>query len=203
MIYNFDPHQQFSNIDKLPDHRSDSEQLNSLLSLFNHDNPDIAYAERTAYELINVSGAWITVYKRARDVGNKDEVFEEDANPKYVNGVRLKGFFVPEPAKTVLLKFGADVENETIVEFSRANVLKLFGRKMISEGDILIVPHNTLAVVQSTDSRDGPLNRIDTYRVLGAYDTGDFKYRWLYWSVKVQNITGDPSIQVDFRSEAS
>lgn len=203
MIYNFDPHQQFDNIDDLPDPRSDQEQLNTLLSTFNHDNPDISYVERSAYELINISGAWITVYRRARDIGNRDEVFDEDPNPKYGQGIRLKGKFAPEPAMITLVKFGVDVENNVTIHFSRSNVLKMFGKKMIAEGDILIVPHNTLSVVQSTDARDGPLNRIDTYRVLSSRDTGNFKYRWIYWTVTAQNVTGDPNIQVDFRAEPS
>lgn len=203
MIYNFDPHQDFVSIDNLPDHRSEEERLNSLLSVYNHQNPDIAYGERLAEEMINLSGAWITVFRRTKKDGHKDEIWEENADPTYRNGIKLKGRFAPQPAEVTLNKFGVDLENKTTIQFSRASVFKTFGKDMIAEGDILIVPHNTLTVVQSTDLRDGPLNRVDTYRVLKANDIGNFKYRWLYWACTVENVTGDKSIQVDFRQEQS
>ena len=202
-IHDFDSHQQFATIDKLPDPRSDMERLNSLMSVYNHDHPDIAYAERLVEELVNISGGWITIYRRNKKTGNKDEIWEEDADPTYKNGIKIKGKFTPEPAETVLTKWGVEVQNETTVHFARSTVLKFFDRDMIAEGDILIVPHNTLSVVQSTDSRDGPNNRIDTYRVIKSSDTGNFRYRWLYWSCLVQNVTGDASIQVDHKTEHS
>ena len=69
---------------------------------------------------------------------------------------------------------------------------------MISEGDILLIPHNTMAVTQNTDLRDGPGNLIERFRVINGFDTGNFKYRWLYWSCLCENITGDPTIDVTF-----
>jgi hypothetical protein len=198
-----DIRQQFSNIDQQPDWRSDAERLNSPLSLYNHQSRDLAMMERNAEELINLTGAWLTIFRRTRNTGHKDEVWDEDADPTYSNGVKMKGKFAPEPAEAVLTKWGVDIPNNTIIHFSRAAVIKEFGKRMIAEGDIIIVPHNTMSVLQSTDLRDGPANRIDTYRVVKASDTQNFKYRWLYWSCLVQNITGDASIQVDFRQEHS
>ena len=203
MIYDFDAHQQFSSIDKLPDNRSDQEKLDSLLSVYNHGSPDIAYAERLMEEVSNLSGGWITVFKRNRNPGNKDEVWDEDADPTYRKGIKVKGFFAPAPAEITLTKFGVDIENNVTIHFSRAITLHEFGKEMITEGDVLIVPHNTLTAAQSTDLRDGPMNRVDTYRVLKSADTANFKYRWLFWSVTCQNVTGDTSIQVDFRKEIS
>ncbi len=202
-ITDFDPQQQFSSIDKLPDHRSDAERLNSLLSIYNHDNPDIAYVERLAEEMINISGTWITVFRRQRNEANRDDVWEEDPDPTYRNGIKLKGRFVPAPAEAQLTRWGLDLPNQTTVQFSRANVLKMFGKKMIAEGDILIVPHNTLSIAQVTDLRDGPSNRIDTFRCLKSSESGNFKYRWIYWTCLVENVTGDKTIQVDFRKENS
>jgi hypothetical protein len=199
-IYNFDPHQEFSTIDMISDFRSDDEKLNSPLSLYNHQNVDIAYAERTVEEMINLAGAWVTVFKRRR-TSRRDEVWEEDADPTYRNGIKLKGKFAPEPAKITLSRFGVDVENNATIHFSRANVIKLFGKHMISEGDVILVPHNTMTVVQNTDLREGPGNRIDKYRVLESSDTGNFRYRWLYWTCIIQNITGDETIDVSFNKE--
>jgi hypothetical protein len=202
-LYNFDPHQEFISIDKLPDLRSDEEKLNSPLSSYNHQSNDLAYAERLAEEIVNISGAWITVFPRQRNQASKDEVWDEDADPVYSNGVKIKGKLVPEPTAIQLTRWGVDTPNKTTVHFSRANVFKLFGKHMIGEGDVLIIPHNTLAITQSTDLRDGPMNRIDSYRVLQSGDTGNFKYRWLYWSVVVENLTGDRTIQVDQRRDPS
>ena len=202
-IYDFDPHQEFSSIDKMPDHRSDDERFNSPLSLYNHQSADIAYAERMADELINLSGAWITVYGRKHNEANRDDVWDEDADPTYGKGTRLKGKFIPAPAEITLTKWGVDVPNQTTIHFSRTNVLKLFGKRMIAEGDVLVVPHNTLTVTQSTDMRDGVDNRIDRYRVIKSSDVGNFKYRWLYWACLVQAITGDQTIDVEFSKESA
>jgi hypothetical protein len=199
-IYSFDKHQEFNNIDKIPDFRSDEEKLNSPLSLYNHQSNDIAYAERTAEELINLSGAWITVFKRRR-ASNRDDVWEEDPDPTYKNGIKIKGMFAPEPAEITLSRFGVDVENNVTIHFSRSNVMKLFNKAMIAEGDVLLVPHNTMTVVQNIDLRDGPGNRVEKFRVLKSSDTGNFKYRWLYWTVVAQNITGDETIDVTFNKD--
>ena len=200
-IHDFDFQQQFISIDKLPDHRSDIEKENSLLSVYNHDSPDLAYAERLSEEIINLSGAVIKVYKRRHNGASKDEVWEEDADPTYKKGISIKGRFVPAPAEISLTRWGVDVPNQTTVTFSRAVVLKEFGRFMITEGDILIIPHNTLIGTQFTDFRDGTNNRMDTYRVIKSSDTGNFKYRWIYWSCLVENLTGDTTIDVNFRKE--
>jgi hypothetical protein len=200
MIHDFNFQQSFSNIDDLPEHRTEAEKQLTELSVYNHGSPDISYAERLAEEIINISGAPIMVYKRGRNP--LDDVWEEDADPTYERGLKLKGWFTPEPAEISLTRYGVDVPNKTNVVFSRATVLKQFGNRMIAEGDILIVPHNTLIGTQFTDTRDGSAdNRIDQFRVIKSGDTGNFKYRWLYWSCNVENVTGDSTIQVDFRNE--
>lgn len=202
-IPNFDFHQEFTSIDKLPDNRSDAEKQYTPLSVYNHGNPDLAYAERLAEEIINISGAIIVVYQRAQNQGNRDEVWDEDADPTYKNAKKLKGYFTPAPAEMQLTRWGIDAPNQTTVHFPRAIVFKEFGKRMISEGDVLIVPHNTLSAAQVTDLREGPNNRIDRYRVIKSSDTGNFKYRWLYWSCLVENLTGDKTIDVSFRQDKS
>jgi len=196
-IYDFDDKQQFISIDKVPDFRSDEEKVNSPLSVYNHNNPDIAYAERLAEEAINIAGAWVTIFKRAINSGNKDDTWNEDADPKYERSKRLKGYFAPKPVETQLTKFGVDAENKTTIWFSRANVFKEFGAKMISEGDVIIVPHNTMAVIQN-DAREGIGTKMDRYRVLNSSDDGNFKFRWLYWTCVLENLTGDVDIDVSF-----
>jgi len=202
MIYDFDDKQKFSTIDKLPDFRSDSEQLNSLLSIYNHDSPDITYAERLAYEWINIAGAWITVFKRTQNKGNKDELWEEDADPTYYKGVKIKGYFVPQPAENSITRWGVDTQNQITMHFSRTSIFKTFGDKMIADGDVIVVPHNTMTVTQNNDLRSGIGNRMDRYRVIKAWDTGNMRYRWLYWSCILENLLGDKSINVEFPAES-
>jgi hypothetical protein len=200
-LYNFDTHQQFVTIDNVPDPRTDAEKLNSMLSVYNHDNNDIALMERQVEELINISGAFVTIFKRNRNQANRDEIFDEDADPTYTRGVKLKGMFIPQPAEAQLTRWGVDIQNQTTIHFSRANVFKTFGKFMITEGDIAIIPHNTLTVAQVTDLREGIGNRLDRYRVIKSSDTVNFKYRWMYWSCILENLTGDTSIDVDFSKE--
>ena len=201
MIYNFDDKQKFSTIDNLPDFRSDSEQQNSLVSIYNHDNPDIAYAERLAYEWINISGAWVMVFKRTQNRGNKDELWEEDADPTYYKGIKIKGYLLLQPAENTLTRWGVDTQNQVTIHFSRASILHTFGAKMIADGDVIIVPHNTLTVTQNNDLRTGVGNRMDRYRVIKACDTGNSRFRWLYWTVQAENLLGDKSVAVEFPLE--
>jgi hypothetical protein len=201
MIHNFDFKQQFSTIDRTPDFRSEEEKLNSLLSVYNHDSQDISYAERLSEEIINLSGAWMVVYKRRRNEGNRDDVWDEDADPTYHNGKHVKGRFVPAPAEIALTRWGVDVPNQTTITFSRSVILKEFGRLMIAEGDVIVVPHNTLIGTQFTDLREGTNNRMDMFRVLKSSDTGNFKYRWIYWSCFCEAQLIDDSTKVPFRTD--
>jgi len=200
-IYDFDFQQQFISIDKLPDFRSDQERINSPLSVYNHDSADLAYAERLSEEIINISGAAVFIFKRVRNQANRDEIWEEDADPTYKAGVMLKGRMAPEPAEISLTRWGVDVPNRTAITFSRAVIYKTFGVEMIVEGDVLVVPHNTMIGTQFTDVRSGVGNRMDQYVVVKSGDTGNFKYRWLYWTLSVQSLSGDDTIQIDFRKE--
>lgn len=202
-LYDFSQSQDYISMDKQPDHRSDQERLNSPLSTYNHDSPDLAWAERTIEEMINLSGAWITVYKRGRNLANQDEVWEEDADPVYSRGIKVKGFFAPAPAESLLSRYGVDTPNQFAIFFSRAAIIQQFGAKMVAEGDVLTVPHNTMSVAQNVDVRDGPSNRIDQYRVIKSNDVGNFKYRWLFWKTECELLLGDKTIEVEFRQENS
>jgi len=57
-------------------------------------------------------------------------------------------------------------------------------------------------VTQNNDLRTGIGNRMDRYRVIKAWDTGNMRYRWLYWSVIAQNLLGDKSIEVELPAES-
>lgn len=197
-LHNFQTGQEFISIDKLPDFRTDDEKAFTPLALYNHDNPDIAYAERLAEETINISGGWITVFQRTDNKGTIDEIWDEDPDPTYKNGTKMKAYFVPEAPNIELTKWGVDSPVKSTVVFSRAILLKEFGKRLVRPGDVLEVPHNTLSPIQTStplNSRD----KMDKFRVLNAADEGNFRYRWLYWKCVVENLTGDITIQVDHR----
>ena len=198
-IHNFGGPQEFSSIAKLPDFRTEDERLNSPLALFNHQSADMAWAERMSEEMVNLSGAIVTVFPRTADRGAGDELWEENADPTYKRGVRLKGFFVPQPVNIALTRWGIDAPNETTVVFSRPVIFKIFKARMLRPGDVREVPHNTLSPVQAPEELASLGNRMDKYRIINANDTGNFKYRWLYWSCKVENLTGDQTIQLEHR----
>lgn len=197
-IYDFSDKQQFISIDKVPDFRSDQEKLLSPLSVYDHDNVDIAYAERLAEELVNICGAWITYFARTNNAGGVDEVWDEDADPTYKSGLKMKAFFAPKPIEIELTKWGVDAPNKTVVIFSRAVLIQTLGEKRLPRpGDVIEVPHNTLVPIVAPDGMSGI--RMDKYRIINVQDTGMFKYRWLYYSATVESLTGDQTIQIEHR----
>ena len=196
-LHNFDTKQEFISIDALPDFRTEEQKQFTPLSVYNHDNPDLAFAERKAEEIINISGAWIVIFPRTNNSG-ADEVWEEDPDPTYKSGVKLKGYFVPQPVVIELTRCGIDSQNKTSVVFSRAILFKEFGKRMLRPGDVFEVPHNTLTPLQEAEP-GGKSNRMDKYRIINASDIGNFLYRWLYYKCDVEALTGDITIQLEHR----
>ena len=197
-LYNFSTNQEFTSIDQFADFRTENEKQFTPLSVFNHDNPALAFAEKKAEEIINISGAWLTIFPRTNNSGTADEVWEEDGDPTYKSGVKLKGYFVPQPVNIELTRWGIDSQNKTSVIFARAIVFGRFGERMLRPGDVFEIPHNTLTPLQVAEP-GGKSNRMDKFRVLNASDIGNFLYRWLYWKCDVEALTGDITIQVDHR----
>ena len=166
--YSKDP--ELISIDKLPDHRSDVEQEFTLLSLYQPENEDMAYAERVAFEMINITGAVTEIFVRTED-NDVDDVWDEQADPTYLPGVRIKGFFVPEPLKSELTKWGIDTPNKTKAVYSRAAIFKQFGNRMLRPGDIIEVPFGSIEKSRGKNKQQ--------YRIVEPSEEGNFKYRWL------------------------
>jgi len=181
-IYDFDKSEKYSNLDERVDFRSDDSILNPLQSIYDHNSPDIATAEMIALENLRVCGAWVTVLPKSED--NKfTAVWMEDANPTYYSGYDFKAFFPPAPPEVILTKFGHDAPNKFDISFSRAEVIKVLGERLIRIGDIVIVPHNSLVL------------KAKRYRVLHVAEKGNFRYRWIYISVSVENINFDSAFE--------
>jgi len=180
-IHGFDPTQQFSSVNSIPDFRSPNDQLNPQHALYDHNNPDIATAERYALENIRIAGAWVTVIPRTED--NKyDKTWLEDSDPTYYAGFDFKAFFAPPAPEVTLTKYGIDAPNKFDLTFSRAEILGNMGERMIRNGDVIIIPHNSL-IIKAT-----------RFKVLHAQDTGNYRYRWLYLTCTVENMNKDETL---------
>jgi len=179
-IYNFDKSQQFSS-NQVPDFRSENSKLNPQHAIYDHNSPDIAQAEAYALESLRISGAWVTVIPRTED--NKfDKTWNEDTNPTYYEGYDFKAFFAPPAPETTLTKFGHDAANSFDLTFSRSELLGSIGERLLRNGDVIVIPHNSLIIKASR------------FKVLHAQDSGNYKYRWLYITCTVENMNKDESL---------
>lgn len=183
---------EYSNLDQSPDF---SNADNSSLNVYDPDNPEIAYMEREAYNYIQIAGAPTDIYLRTNDLAQVDEVWEEDNDPIYDPAVQIKGQFVPEEMSLALTKWGVDTKVQFEVHYSRAQLLDVFGNRLIRSGDVITIPHNTLIQTQNTEFIDGQLGLADKFRVIVGKDTGNFNYRWLYWTCTVELLTGNFTVR--------
>lgn len=169
-----------------PSFRSDIEQRHSPLQQHDPESRDIAFANAIAQEVVNLSGALVQVYPRTENE-SFDTVWQEDRQPSYGASRDLKGYFAPQPIETQLTQWGVDSPNQTTIVFCRSEVYKLFGDRMIREGDIIKLPYNSA------------VRKLSKYRVLNSFDSGNFKYGWLYHSCLVENITDDANLDIDHK----
>lgn len=197
-IYEFNDKEQFVSINKIPDFRTDAEKQLTPLSSYNHEKADIAYAERLAEEIINVSGAWVTLFLKEpqRDTA-EDDIWDEDADPLYRAGKHIKAFFKPEPTLTELTRWGVDTPLRITVVFSRAMLMMDpgIGSRLLLPGDVIEAPYNlpTGMVSSKAPTIDvGPLR----FRVLNTKQEGFFEYRWLYVNATCELLTGDEALKV-------
>lgn len=170
-------------------------EVTSKLAIYDDLNPHIAYMEKQALEYIFSSGADLKIYLRVNDLGKVDDVWEEDNEPLYDQPVQLRGQFVPEKMSAALNKWGYESNSKFDVNFSRANLLAHFGVRLVRIGDVIEIPHNTLVQTQNTEYIDGRFGLANKFRVLDARDTGNFNYRWLYWTCTVELLTGDITVR--------
>lgn len=194
-IYSFDGDlNQFSSMDSVPDFRTEAEKTNSPLSLFNNTSSDIALAERQAAEIINISGATITLYlKEPKRDAPEIEVWDEDADPIYRQGKSMKAYFKPEPAQQELTRWGYDQRLRITVVFARASLMAVtgIGNRLVLPGDVIEAPYNLPSNFDYNAFR---------FRILNVKQAGFFKYRWLYVECSCELITGDQALQVPFKS---
>lgn len=167
-----------------PDFRSDTDQRNSALSVYDTEAPEIKTARTLADEIINISGAEIKVFVRT-DNADFDVVWDEDADPTYWSSDLMKAFFKPAPLETELKKWGADTISKTEVVFSHRQLYEKYGERMLRTGDVLQLPFNSSFVDRN------PSN----YRVINGTPSGNFRYTWLYFSCSVETLNADISVR--------
>ncbi len=185
MIYKFVGNEPDNFTSVAPDFRSDTEQLHSPLSIHNtDDDPEVRTARMLADEMVNLSGAEVTIYLRT-DNPNYDRVWDEDPDPTYWNPIGLKGFFKPDEFQLELKKWGADSVNKTEINFSHRQIFELTGHRMLRAGDVIKIPYNA-----ATESLCP-----EYYRVINGTPTGNYKYHWLYYSCKIESLTADATVR--------
>lgn len=188
--------EQFSTIDKMPDFRTEVEKQFTPLSIYNHDKPDLALAERWAEEIINVSGAWASFYEYIPKHDSPAEVWDTDRNPIYKKPLNLKVFFKPEETRFEYTRWGIDVPIKATIVLPRAAMMKLVGTRLIAPGDIFELPYNIPNPESNLEKFDvGPKR----FRVINAFSSGMFMYRWLYITGICELITGDDALNVVHR----
>lgn len=190
-IYNFNSGERLTSMSQISDFRSDAEKEQSPLSLYNHDKADIAYAERQAQELINISGAIVTVFlKEPKGDYEEGEVWDEDADPMYRSGQKFKAYCKPENISIELTRWGIDVPLKMDIIFHRATIIDMLGKRLLAPGDVIRAPYNAAKSLMSE-----PRRNFD-FRIMNVFDSGNFQYRWLYYTAKTELITGDKTLRV-------
>lgn len=192
-IYSYDSNSgQFSSVDRVPDFRSEIEQTQSPLSLYN--NTDVGLAERQAVEIINLSGAQVTIYlKEPKRDAKEIEVWDEDADPLYRSGIGMKAYFKPEPTQQELTRWGYDQRLRATIVFARTMLLghAQIGKRLLLPGDVIEAPYNL-----PSNFDYGPFR----FRIINTKQNGFFMYRWLYVEAACELITGDEALRVPFGS---
>lgn len=180
--------ERFISIDDLPDHRTDVEKEFTQLAVYNHAKSDYALAERLAEESINVGGAWVTLFIKEPFIDKDDfnTPWDEDANPIYRQGINIKAWFKVDSLNQELTRYGIDSPLQITVVFSRAVLSKAVGlERLVNPGDVIEAPYNSPKL-------HGPAR----FRVLNAYDSGNWHYRWLYYTAVCELLINDASLNV-------
>tara|TARA_R100001244_G_scaffold25113_3_gene25499 strand:+ start:7712 stop:8131 length:420 start_codon:yes stop_codon:yes gene_type:complete len=120
------------------------------------------------------------------DRDDLENPWDEDADPIYRPAMTMKAWFKVDALNVELTRWGVDSPLQITVVFARAILGKAVGfDQLISIHDVVEVPYNAPKL-------QGPAR----FRVLNAYDSGMFQYRWLYYTATCELMTGDEATRV-------
>ena len=126
------------------------------------------------------------------DRDDLEDPWDEDADPIYRPALSLKAWFKVDSLNVELTRWGVDSPLQLTLVFSRAILGKAVGLdQLISVSDVIEVPYNSPKL-------RGPAR----FRVLNAYDSGMFHYRWLYYTAVCELLTGDESVKVTHQPQS-
>lgn len=168
----------------LTSYRSENEQRHTPVAIHDNESADIRLARSQVREMIQVSGAEVTVYVRT-DNADFDSIWDEDPDPTYWNPVKIKGYFKPQPLEAELKVWGAEIVNKTEIVFDHYEIHQLLGERMLRAGDVIQIPYNAATVALN------PKN----YRILNVTPSGNFRYTWLYLTCQMETLTADITVR--------
>lgn len=173
--------------ERLATHRTDVQRTFPLIQQHDAQSQDHGLASSLAEEIVQIGGGLVTVYLKGKSTAY-DDVWEEDADPVYSSGIRLKAHFVPQPVEAQLTLWGIDTESKPTIIFAKEEVIREVGDRLIIVGDLVDVPYNAVGI------------KPDRYLVNNSFDVGNFRYNWLYWGCTCETAPNDYAMD---RSAAS
>lgn len=109
----------------------------SVLSLFDKNNPDKNMFNLIDDEIIRLSGSEILLFKN-ESKGDYDEVYMETKKKVVYNTpIRLYGHYDPRVIEENLTQFGVEVQNDQVFVFNKSYLERKVGR-VIKPGDVLL-----------------------------------------------------------------
>lgn len=183
MIYDFgQPADGYDFTSTVESYRSDIDQTNPKLALYNPDAPEIKLGRSLADQMISISGAELKVFTRTEN-SDYDVVWDEDPDPTYWRPFTIKGIFKPKPIEMELKSWGIDSVNRMEIVFSHRQIYELLGARMIRIGDVIQVPYNATPI--------SPKN----FRVTNATPSGNYRFVWLYMTCQCEALTADVAVR--------
>ena len=120
---------------KLPE-LPDLDEGESLLNLFDQDNPDINLFNLVDDEMIRLAGSKFFFYKYYQ-TDEYDEVYMESRNkPVAKNAIVVHGHYDPISMSEELTQFGIELTNDQLFTFNKSYIERKIGRSVIP-GDII------------------------------------------------------------------
>ena len=121
--------------DKLSLPSIDNEE--SLLRLFDKDNPDKTLFNLVDEENVRLAGSPLMIYKYYQTESQVDSVYLEERNKAIAyEPVLVYGHYDPRPIEQGLTQFGIELSNDQLFTFNKSYVERRLGRVLIP-GDII------------------------------------------------------------------